>query len=197
MFSGDDATTSPYDASYLADLGEALKNQHEIQILFRQVPVETTKRYQAVLDKYPHIKHIPPEWTSGQNWNISFPKYDDINLLINLAKHCSTVVNVGSTMALDFSNFNVPGLFINYNQPTSANWSVEIIYKFQHFRSMAGLDPVGWVNSKDEIAEKVKLAIDHPEKIGPDRKKWLERIVQPNTNKTASQCIVEAITNNL
>ncbi len=193
LFSGDDVVTSPFDAKYLEDTAQALSAEENIQIIFRQVPVETAERYQSVLNQYKNIIHINPEWQHGKSWGGFYPKFSDISLLVNLAKHCATVVNVGSTMALDFSNFNVPGLYINYDQPHSPNWTVEVIYRFQHFRSLEGLDPVGWINSKEEIAEKVSLALAQPEKIGPDRKKWFERIVQPDHHKTASQRIVEAI----
>lgn len=193
LYSGDDKTTSPFDANYLADVAEQLKNETDLQILFRQVPVENTDRYQAVLNKYEPIIHIPPKWTSGAKWSNFYPEYGDVVLLVNLAKHCAGVINVGSTMALDFSNFNVPALYINYNQAISENWSVKTIYSFQHFRTMENLDPVGWMNSKEEIAYKIRLALEHPEKIGPERKKWFERIAQPHPTKTASERIVEAI----
>jgi hypothetical protein len=197
LFSGDDVTTSPYDAHYLEDVADALKQEKNIQLIFRQVPVESIKRYEAILVKYKNIKHVSPLWIQSDNWAGYYPLISDISLLANLAKHCSVVINVGSTLALDFANFNNPSLYINYNQPHSANWSVEVIYRFQHFRTMEGLNPVGWINSKEEILDKVKTALRDPDEIGPDRLKWLGRIVQPYPNKTASERIAEALVNTI
>ena len=193
LFSGNDVVSSPFEVNYLKDVAEELGSYKEIQIIFRQVPVETADRFKPVIEKYDNIKHLSPEWQNGKNWTDFYPKFRDIKLLVNLAKHCAAVINVGSTMALDFSNFNTPALYIKYDQPISPNWSVDVCYKFQHFRSMEGLDPVGWINSPTEISEKVKTAIEHPEKIGPDRKKWFNRIVEPHPTKSASERIVEAL----
>lgn len=195
LYSGDDVLTSPFDAAYLKDTLEELQSNEDIQVIFRQVPVETAKRYKSILDEFNNVVHLSPEWQHGDNWNDFYPNFTDIALLVNLAKHCDAVINVASTMVLDFSNFNTPGLYINYDQPISPNWTVDVIYKFQHFRTMDGLDAVGWINSKAEITEMVKMAIEQPNKIGPDRKKWFERIVEPHPNKTASERIVELITN--
>ena len=43
---------------------------------------------------------------------------------------------------------------------------------------MQGLDAVGWLNSSEEIGEKIVKALEHPDSVGKDRKKWLEKIVQ-------------------
>jgi hypothetical protein len=52
-------------------------------------------------------------------------------------------------------------------------------------------------NSKEEILDKVSAALAKPDEIGPDRLKWLYRITQPYSYKTASERIAEAIVNNI
>jgi len=178
-YSGDDTLTSPYDQDYLKDLAESIKNDKNIQILFRRCPADFSNRYDEVLKKYKDlIIAVNPEWhTTKTGWNTFFPKVSDVNLLVNVAYHCNVVINVGSTMAHDFAVFDKPCLYINYDQPQSHNWSVKLVYQFQHFRSMKGLDAVGWINNKEEIKDKVLLALHHPEQVGKDRKKWLEKII--------------------
>lgn len=187
VFSGDDAKTSPYDPKYLEDIAQALKKNPSIQILFRQVPVEDTKRYQQVLDSNPHIIHINPFWKKGSYWNQFFPYPKDISHLVNLARHSQTVINIGSTMALDFAFFDKPGLYINYDHSPGQTWSVDRIYKFQHFRSMGELDAVGWINSPKEIAEKVEQAISSPHDIGSERVKWLDKIIYRRDIESSSE----------
>jgi hypothetical protein len=50
---------------------------------------------------------------------------------------------------------------------------VKTIYDFEHFKTMAGLDAVVMIRSKEEILAKVTEAIEEPQKVAPDRRKWL------------------------
>lgn len=190
-FSGDDRLTSPHDPLYLRDLAEQLQHREDIQILFRPVPVEGPERYETVLDQYPQIVLMSPKWKRGKVWNTFFPYFEDIGILVNLAKHCNAVINVGSTMALDFAQFNNPGLYVNYDVKPDHPWTITRTYRFQHFRSMDGLQAIGWINSPQEMEEKIELAINHPETIGPDRLIWKEKIVFDPDETLASERISE------
>ncbi len=192
-FSGCDTKTSPYDAAYLEDVANAMKGQQDIQLIFRQVPVEKVDRYQEVLSKHPEIIHLSPIWHKGTYWNQFFPYPEDITHLVNLSYHCATVVNIASTMALDFTWFNSPGLYLKYDHQTAQEWTVHDVYRFQHFRSMGNWDAVVWANSKAEILERVRQIIDHPENVAKDRRLWLERIVEPDPELTASEKLAAAI----
>ncbi len=178
LFSGDDVMTSPHDPEYLRDVAEALKSNLEIQILFRQVPVTRPERYQDVLDEYPNVIHVPPLWKKGAFWTSFFPLFEDVQLLMNLCHHCETVLNIGSTMALDFAFFDKPGIFLKYDTVPDPKWSTSVVYQFQHFRSMEQLDAVLSVGSKEEILEKVSLAITSPRLVAVDRRRWKDRVVK-------------------
>lgn len=188
-FSGDDSLTSPHDPLYLKDLAENLQKHENIQILFRPVPVEGHQRYLEVLEKCPNIVLMPPKWMHGKSWNTFFPYFEDIAILVNLARHCNAVINVGSTMALDFAQFDKPGLYVNYDVMPSHPWSIKRTYKFQHFRTMDGLNPIGWINTPQEIESKILQAIDNPSLVGPDREKWKEKIVFEEEGVLSSQKI--------
>jgi len=180
-FSGDDITTSPYDQMFLHDVAESLYSQKDkIQIIFRRCPVDFSTRYDETLNTFKDfIVAIDPIWNieSETGWVGYFPKYADINMQINLAYHCSMVINLGSTMALDFATYNKPCLYVNYNPSQDADWSTKIIYNFQHFRSMKDLDAVAWINSKEDITKVVLSVLKSPESIASDRKKWMHNIV--------------------
>lgn len=180
-FSGDDIITSPYDQHFLRDVAETLNAEKDtLQIIFRRCPVDFSDRYDEVLKKYEGlIVAIDPLWNiqSETGWVGYFPKYEDVNMQINLAYHCELVVNLGSTMALDFATFNKPCLYLNYNPSNDMSWSTEIIYNFQHFRSMQGLNAVGWIKSKGEIRQQVLNTLDSPGNIAPDIQKWKEKLV--------------------
>jgi hypothetical protein len=162
-FSGDDIKTSPDDPKYLHDIASALERanlQSEYQILFRRCPVDTSDRFDTILSRFPNlIKAAPPIWLFKHNkeWSTIYPSIDDVKLLVSTAFYSDVVVNVGSTMAFDFSMFDKPCIFINYDQLTKneKKWSVKTIYEFQHFRSMKNKSAVIWLNSEEEIISKL------------------------------------------
>lgn len=199
-FSGDDIKTSPDDPSYLKDIAEELTQyglQEQYQILLRRCPVDFSGRFDEVVDKYRTlIKEAPPLWYFNTNmeWNSIYPLIEDVKLLVSTAFYSDIVINVGSTMAFDFAMFNKPCIFINYDQEIKKNseWSVETIYKFQHFKSMVDLEVVGWINQKSEIASKIQQAIEFPQGVGKDKKEWMQRIVK-HPFKDSSKNIVNKI----
>lgn len=192
-FSGDDKTTSPNDPFYLKDVMEAVLSTSSLnntQVVFRRSPADFSDRYDKVLSSYKNLISIDPLWhTAAFGWTSFFPKYADVALLVNIVYHCKTVINVGSTMAHDFAVFNKPCLYINYDKKVNKDWSSKVVYSFQHFQTMRNLDAVGWLNSSEEIPEKLVLSLNAPELVGKDRKKWLEKIaLHPlglNSNKIA------------
>jgi hypothetical protein len=195
-FSGDDITTSPYDHLFLRDLAVSLNDQKDdLQIIFRRCPVDLSQRYDEVLNEYNNlIVSIDPIWNieSQTGWVGFFPKYEDILMQVNLSYHCDMVINFGSTMAFDFAINNKPCLYLNYNPSKDIRWNTNTIYNFQHFRSMKGLNAVGWINGRDQILKTVLKTLKTPNEIAPDRKKWMETIVLHPLD-TNSQNIASAI----
>ncbi len=166
-FSGDDTRTSPYDPEYLNDIASAIVEsgkENEVTILFRRCPVDTSGRYDWVLEKFSNlIKEAPPLWNfNSDKWTAVYPTSDDIKLLVSTAYYCDVVVNVGSTMAFDFGMFQKPCIFINYDVKKDSNWSVDTIYRFQHFKSMPSKKAVYWFNSNEEIIIVLEKALKHP-----------------------------------
>jgi hypothetical protein len=55
-YSGDDETTSPLDQYYLEDLAMVVRNLNakgeNLGIIYRKCPVDTTTRYDEVVEKY-------------------------------------------------------------------------------------------------------------------------------------------------
>lgn len=181
-FSGDDERTSPYDPLYLEDLAKeinSLPKEHQPQIFFRRCPVDLSGRYDKIVKKYTNIiKDIPPLWNfdTSKDWNLVYPKYEDVKMLVNIAYHTDAVINVGSTMAHDFSVFNKPAIYINYDAKKDIHWSVNTIYSFQHFRSMPDNNAVYWLNSKKEILSVADKALINQEKL--TNKEWFNVIVE-------------------
>ena len=201
-FSGDDTRTSPFDPNYLEDLAESImimpENERH-QILLRCCPVDISGRFDSIVNKYKSIiKEAPPIWNfdkEGGNWQLIYPNYKDIPLLVNTVYHSDVVVNVGSTMAHDFAMFNKPAIYLNYNPVKSQKWNIEMIYKFQHFKSMNNLSPVYWLSCKDDTVNILNEALNSSKNTKQiiDGQKWLDVI--SNHRKTASQNIVNHLNN--
>lgn len=187
-FSGDDTKTSPDDPSYLRDIAEEITKanlQDHYQILLRRCPVDFSGRFETVVKEYKDlIREAVPLWyfNSSNEWNAVYPSVDDVKLLLSTAFYSDIVVNVGSTMAFDFSMFNKPCVFINYDQENKKNkaWSVQTIYQFQHFRSMPNKKAVIWLNSKTEIV--AKLTVE--KKCSLEMLQWKELVLEDYKNSS-------------
>lgn len=194
-FSGDDQRTSPYDPQYLYDLASEINKlplKDQPQILFRRCPVDFSDRYDKVIEEYAElIKVCNPIWTveDTSDWSSIYPKYADVQLLTNIVFHSNIVVNLGSTMALDFSLYDKPAIYLNYNTVKSNDWSVEKIYGFEHFKSMPSSKSVYWINKKEEILKVVDKAINKKDKL--TNVTWLDVIAE--YRNTASHNIAKEI----
>lgn len=196
-FSGNDKMTCPYDAEYLDDVISGVKIiplAERPEIIFRRSPADFSNRYDAVINAHKGVvKSIDPIWhNKGNNWGSFFSKVADVDMLVNITCHCDLVINLGSTMAHDFAIYNKPCLYIKYDQPNAKDWSVKTVYQFQHFKTMEHLDAVGFVYHANEWASKITLALQQPNLVGPDRKRWLERIIQ-HPIENSSKLVAEEI----
>jgi hypothetical protein len=200
-FSGDDVTTSPNDPQYLYDVAWAVETLnskgYNLGIIFRRCPVDFSKRYDTVLEKYKNtIVSINPKWKKmGETWNTILPTKEDLVLQMNTVFHSEFVVNLGSSMVFDYVAFKKPCAFINYDviNEKFPNWSVKKIYNFIHFRSMPTKDSVIWLNSPEEIESKFESMLNSKDtKIVHNAQQWFEVINQHPPEK-ASERIWDAI----
>lgn len=197
-FSAND-TSSPYEVSYFSDVCEALNrmsDDEKPQIIFRRNPFDKSNRFKSILEQYKHlIVEIDPDWRTenpdDKDFVTIFPTINDVELLINTVLHSDIVINLGSTMAHDFAVLNKPCLYLNYDPVTPSKFPVETVFKFQHFRSMKGLDAVLWINDKSEIASKISLALHQPETVAKDKNKWMEVIVQHPLDQNSANLVNE------
>lgn len=186
-FSGDDITTSPHDQFYLKDLAEAVQQWNsthveKLHIVFRRCPTDFSSRYDDIINEYYEIMtEVRPAWNALSNavgWDKIVPEEKDIQLLVNTVLQCEFVVNVGSTMAHDFSLYNKPCIYIKYNiDQKKSLWSAISIYENIHFQTMHDLEPVIWIESKSLWLDKIHYALYESEDVVTDCKKWHERVV--------------------
>jgi len=182
-FSGNDIT-SPFDPVYLEDLAVAMArvpDSERPQILFRRSPVDTSDRFDGVLSRHPEIAVSNPRWQriKDGNWSQLVPTQEDGTLLVNVVYHSDAVVNVGSTMGMDFAIFDKPGIFVAYNPEGHVEkWDIDDYYRLPHFVSVHELQPVYWARSPQELGELVLHALKNRFEKREARKAWLELIVR-------------------
>ena len=199
-YSGDDITTCPDDATYLADVAEAVKELNKqgfsLGIIFRRCPVDFSNRYDSVLAQYQNlIVPINPIWDNlGNGWNTVLPKPEDLDLQLNTIAHTEMVINLGSSMVFDYVAHKKPCAYINYDVANKKNekWSVKKIYKYVHFRSMPDISSVIWLNSKAEIAGKILQGLNSERNTVENAEKWF-KIIAGGQPEKSSASIWEAI----
>ncbi|MCG3146244.1 MAG: hypothetical protein HONDAALG_04131 [Gammaproteobacteria bacterium] len=195
-FSGDDIATSPHDPDYLEDLALALERfpkETRPQILFRRTPTDVSGRYEAVLKRHPEIVGVEPAWINlaDNDWTKVIPTNEDVRLLVNTVKHSDFVVNVGSTMALDFAINHKPAIYLAYNpdsQKGDENWQIEDVYRFPHFNHIGQFDPVYWARSKEQLPQLIRACLEEPEDFERQRQAWVNFLVQPPLEQASQRC---------
>jgi hypothetical protein len=195
-FSGDDELTSPNDPHYLNDLLRVVENKFsdELHIIFRRAPSDASNRFDVVLNEFNEIcTEILPQWHfNQQHWSQNYPKPEDLELQCNLAWHCEAVVNLGSTMALDFSTHNKPCFYIFYNIKNNRARPVATIYNYQHFKTMHDLDAVVWITKPDQYEQSINKLLTQPEVLAKDKNKWFQKIARHPLTES-SKLIAKAI----
>lgn len=185
-FSGDDEMTSPFDPAYLADLA-AIPDPP--QILFRRAPTDVSGRYAEVLARFPEIAVCDPAWRAGEgDWTQVAPLPEDLALLANVARHCDAVVNLGSTMGLDFALFDKPAVYVAYNPQGAGDWDVMDLYRLPHFRCVHALQPVYWARSAEDLGVQVHRALAHPGEKSAARARWLREVVAFPPDRASERC---------
>jgi hypothetical protein len=199
-YSGDDVTTCPDDPQYLKDTARAIRKLnsqgHALGIIFRRCPVDFSNRFDLILTEFSDVIFpVSPLWKSfGEGWNTVLPTVEDLILQTNTILHSEMVINLGSSMVFDFASYQKPCAYLNYDviNRINKNWSVNKIYKYIHFRSMPDKNSVIWINSADEIADKINSGLNHNNEIVNYAQKWFEEINQ-SPPENASNRIWESI----
>jgi len=141
------------------------------------------------------LTEVKPIWEKqGEMWNTVLPTKEDAKQLALSIKVSDLVINLGSSMVFDAVCHNKPCAYVNFNPDgiDLKKWSVEKIYNFIHFQSMPNKDAVIWLNSKEEIADKILEGLNNPQKYVANAQKWFEVINQQPADQ-ASERIVKAI----
>lgn len=201
-YSGDDITTCPDDPQYLVDVAKAVRllnsQGYSLGIIFRRCPVDFSNRFDKALENYKDvIVAIEPLWKKiGNKWDTILPTQSDIDLQKNTIYHTEMVVNLGSSMVFDYVAHKKPCAFINYDVTNKKNkdWSVVKIYNYIHFRSMTNKGSVIWLNSPNEIAEKISSGLNNPDDTILHAKNWFDTINKQPAN-SACERIWNSVTN--
>jgi hypothetical protein len=197
LFSGDDEATSPHDPLYLRDLAIAVAGFPDAErprIVFRRCPPDVSDRYAEVLGAHPEIAVAEPRWErpEGGDWTQVLPLPEDRVELANLVAHCDAVVNLGSTMAIDFALAGKPAVWVAYDPIRDPRWTASDIYRLPHFAPVHRLQPVGWAARPGDLAPALRAALAHPGAKRAARAAWIrETLAEPVDG--ASERTVEAL----
>jgi CDP-glycerol glycerophosphotransferase (TagB/SpsB family) len=134
-----------------------------------------------------------PLWMSnkGGEWTGFIPTREDVALLVNVVHHSDVVVNVGSTMAMDFAILDKPGIYLAYNpQESNKNkgWNVHDLYRLPHFRSVHELQPVHWAYEAEDLAAAIMQVLSNPQEKSRARGQWLSKHAKHPLDQASERC---------
>lgn len=191
LFSGNDKTTSPNDPVFLSDVCEAVRKLNKkddiYRVLFRPNPIDRNEGFDQTLEKHPDIvTEIKPDWFGSDVflWNKGGPSKKDVSLLVNTILHSELVINMGSTMALDAAIIGKPSCYINYDVESQYDWSVKRTYRFVHFNMIKDIDPVFWINVRDQILTTLEKVLTNKEAKKEGREEWIKRATEIPIDET-------------
>ena len=201
-YSGDDETTSPLDQYYLEDLAHVVRSLNgkgkNLGIIYRKCPVDTTNRYDAILEANKDIIAVlDPIWKPmGKQWSEIFPTKEDLAMLYNVCAHSEFVANVCSSTVFDFVAHNKACIYFNYEQPQLKKGVRDIgqNYNYVHFRSMPSQEAAVFCRHKRDLEGLVNQILEGKLSNVPDGKIWYE-IVAGSTPTQASEKIWNTIDN--
>lgn len=168
----------PGNHFYLKDVLESIKKNKMLSntvVLIRPSPNDFSGKLDSVAAEYPDIAVMArPLWKKmgNRDWESYIPLPEDNIILLNLVQHCQCLINMGSTMTLDFAHGNKPSINIAYNHPDCADFDFAYGYKQQHMKTMDGLDATVFVASRNELPVALQLVIEKPQDYAKDRLKW-------------------------
>jgi hypothetical protein len=177
LFSGNEPSF-PADHLYLQDVLDALVQQqksHEVMVLVRPSPNDHTGRLAEVCQRYPQLaKLVAPLWQriGDRDWETNIPTPDDNEWLINLAAHCSAVINIGSTMCLDFAHFDKPAICPAYRHPKCPHFEIEKGYQQQHLQEALKTGAWLMVHQRHELGNILQQALQDPMTNSASRLAW-------------------------
>lgn len=163
-YSGGDTLTCPEDPEHLRIVCELIQNgqiQGDPQLILRPAPVDTSDRYNAVLERYPVVLSRPVWRDGGEGWSSVVPSRSDMELLVNLTRHADLNINMASTMTLDFALHDTPVVNLGFDVDASKNLAPRY-YDFDHYRPVVQMGAARVVRDPAELAGAVNAYLADP-----------------------------------
>lgn len=163
-YSGGDTLTCPEDPDHLRIVCELIQSgriRGNPQVVLRPAPVDTSDRYDLVLDRYPVVLSRPAWRDPGLGWAAVAPTRHDMELLVNLTRHSDLNINMASTMTLDFAIHDTPVVNLGFDVDPSKNLSPRY-YNFDHYRPVVEIGAARVARDPSHLAKTVSDYLADP-----------------------------------
>ncbi len=163
-YSGGDTLTCPEDPDHLRIVCELIQSgriRGNPQVVLRPAPVDTSDRYDLVLDRYPVVMSRPAWRDPGLGWAAVSPTRHDMELLVNLTRHSDLNINMASTMTLDFAIHDTPVVNLGFDVDPSRNLTPRY-YSFDHYRPVVEMGAARVARDPSHLAEIVSDYLADP-----------------------------------
>jgi len=163
-FSGGDTLGCPEDPAHLEIVCELIKSGEitgDPQVVLRPAPVDTSDRFDLVIERFPVVLSRPRWEDGGGGWDAVTPSREDIELLVNLTRYADLNINMASTMTLDFALHDTPVVNLGFDVDSSIARAPRY-YDFDHYRPVVELGAARVAKDPRALAEAVNAYMADP-----------------------------------
>jgi hypothetical protein len=175
-YSGGDTRTCPDDPDHLDLLCQLVEDGQiggDPQIVLRPAPVDTSDRYDAVLQRR-RVTLSKPAWAKcADGWSGMAPTRDDLQILAALTQHADVNVNMASTMTLDFALHGTPVVNLGFDMRPERRLAPRY-YRFDHYVPVVTFGAARVAGGPAELAGHINAYLRDPSLDRDGRRRFTE-----------------------
>ena len=196
-YSGGDTRTCPDDPEHLDLLCRLIEDGQidgDPQVVLRPAPVDTSGRYDSVLQRR-RITLARPAWTRmSDGWGGMAPTKEDLQILSALTQHADVNVNLASTMTLDFALHDTPVVNVGFDMRPERHLAPRY-YRLDHYLPVLAFGAARVATDATELAEHLNNYLRDPslDREGRQRFADFELRIKPGNSVPTITRALEAI----
>ncbi|MBW3589270.1 MAG: hypothetical protein KY429_07615 [Actinobacteria bacterium] len=183
LYTGNTFTHTPTEPELVGEIAAALKGKawlDDASLVVRPHPLDRFDRWSAIAGTHSNILFRPP-WQADVEWLT--PTFEEDHIAwVNLVRHSSVCMNIGSSTTLDAAVVDTPIVLINFaamGQREEAIYYRQFNLQREHYASIAQSPGVRVANSMEEMTKHLRAYLRDPAQDQRARRELAEEICGP------------------